>query len=85
MHNAVATITAYVLERLDGEPVNKRVRIYRALAEVAIPDDAKRFLALANECEAVDVAHQQLAFDFLCRSRKIPESTGKPGNGGTAE
>lgn len=69
MRNPTNVLTEFVLAKLDGEPVTKRARIYRALANVATPKDRKRFEQLAADCDAITNAHDQLVLDFKRRAR----------------
>lgn len=61
-----ATVLAdFVLERIDAEPLGRRVTITRALAAVTV-NQAQRaeLLAMANELEAIQHRHNQLLLNF---------------------
>lgn len=61
-------ITEFVLDRLPSEPMQKRAEVYRALSTIVAPAEQKSLTALADECEAIERHHQQLALDFQRRA-----------------
>lgn len=70
MPKPVHNITTYVLEKLDAETPARRATIYRDLAAIAASHaDAKTFLSLAEDCERLDRAHEQLVLNFRRATR----------------
>lgn len=62
----------YVLEKCVHEPLPVRLQLYRALA-ADLPEDSAEFAQLtgmADELEAVEQKHQQLALDFKRRAQR---------------
>ncbi len=59
----------FVLAHACGLELPRRARLYRALAEVIGDEkDAAQFIALANDCDAIERKHQQLVLDFKRRA-----------------
>lgn len=70
MPKPVHNITTFVLEKLDAEAPARRAAIYRDLAAIAASQsDAKTFLTLADDCERIDRAHEQLVLNFRRANR----------------
>lgn len=66
MSPARQLLTEFVLARSIGEPVEVRVRLYRALA-ADFPETADEFKILttfADELEAIDEKHEQLLLNL---------------------
>ncbi len=65
----LATITEFVLAKLDGEPIKRRIEIKRALAAVMpTAKQAKELDAMADELEQIEARHRQLVLDFQRRA-----------------
>lgn len=68
MPKPTTVITDFVLEKLSHEPVQRRIIITRALAEVsANAQERANLQSLANLLEDVERNHQQLVLDFKKR------------------
>lgn len=66
--NAAARMTAFVLDRAGEEPIARRARLYRDLAELAVDESiALRLQVLAAELEDIEARHHQLVLDFRGR------------------
>ena len=62
----------YVLEQCVRETLPVRLQLYRALA-ADLPEDSEEFRQLtgmADELEAIEEKHQQLALDFKRRAQQ---------------
>lgn len=80
MFKPVETITRYVLDKLSSEALSKRAELYRALAAITPSKKERRvYEGLANECDAIQEAHDQLVFNFR-RSQRKPRK-GSNGDG----
>ncbi len=58
----------FILEKASGEPIRRRLLIYRALAcQIKDLNFKKELNALAQELEAAEHHHQQLLLSFRTR------------------
>lgn len=62
-------LTEYILARLSEEPIARRIQITRALAALApTQQEARTFLKMANDLEAIERTHEQLLLNFQRRN-----------------
>lgn len=64
-------ITGFVLDRMEAEPIAKRIELLRSLAILdtnAAPKEREHFHALADELEQIERKHRQLVLDFKRRA-----------------
>ena len=65
MSSAASRITEFVLTKLPGETVAKRIQLNRDLASLAAsPKEAKRFNDIADHLAAGEAEARQLLLDF---------------------
>lgn len=69
MRKPVTVITAYVLEKLDSEPLSRRVHLLRCLAEVS-PTERAALTSMADELEAIQQRHEQLLLNLKQGGRR---------------
>ena len=69
MDNPVTLVTEFVLDRIHDEPVEKRIALCRALAQLT-GDAAERLelLQLATELERIERRQRKLTLGFKQRS-----------------
>ena len=63
-------LTEFVLDRMEHEPIGKRIELLRSLAIYthATPSQRAEFHALADELEQIERKHRQLVLDFKRRA-----------------
>ena len=64
-------ITGFVLDRMEAEPIAKRIELLRSLAIIdtnAAPKEREHFHAMADELEIIQRKHRQLVLDFQRRA-----------------
>ncbi len=69
MSSPTLELYAFVIDRLDAEPLAKRARLKRALAGIVGDVKLARELErMASDLEVIDRAHRQLVLDFKRRA-----------------
>ena len=62
-------ITAFVLEQIEAQPIERRILLYRALAfessDKSLAEDCR---AIAEKLESTQRAHRQLVLNFTRRA-----------------
>lgn len=67
--NDLSVISAFVMDKLDGEPIARRIQLKRALAEIVpTPKQRAALLKMADDLEAIERRHRQLVLDFQRRA-----------------
>lgn len=64
-------LTEFVLERMELEPIAKRIELLRSLAIFNVsgsPKEREELHALADELEQIERKHRQLVLDFKRRA-----------------
>ena len=64
------TVVEFVLERMEHEPVAKRIELLRSMAVLSLcePKEREALHAHADELEAIARSHAQLVLDFKRRA-----------------
>lgn len=73
MSDSTHELVEFVLERLPGEPLARRARLYRAIADVETHEPIiKRLREIADEIDDIEGQHQDLQTEFqnLCGVRR---------------
>ena len=70
MHKPAAIIAEFVMERLEGETIARRILLNRALSALTVDiQEQKSLNQMADELEAIQRKHQQLLLDFKRRAQ----------------
>lgn len=64
-----AELVEFILEKVAGEPLEKRAQLYRLIVLSCSDQDLTASVrALADECDEIERRHRQLVLDFKRRS-----------------
>lgn len=81
MKPTTAFLTAYFLEKVGGEPIQRRILLLRALAaDTHDPVTGRSCAKEADELEQIEAKHRQLVLDFQRRADGQAGDGSKNGN-----
>lgn len=69
--SAASRIAEFVIDKASGEPLSRRIQIYRDMASLVVDDaSVKELSALADVLEDIERRHGQLVLDFRRRGAR---------------